>query len=107
MAKLPDYNQTLALRTDPAAVMRATGLLRSFMDADYAHVNAVLEATLQDPDEHALMATFAAMVGLAATAIAGLALADVYPDIDQTLGAVARQLIAGDVPPPTGTTKDT
>ena len=99
---------TLALHTDPAAILRATGLLRSFMAKDYTHVNAILEATLQDPEEGALMRTFAAVVGIATAATASLALANVYgDDEDQVLAALQRQLIVGDVPPPEARTEAT
>jgi hypothetical protein len=90
----------LALPTDPAAILRATGLLRSFCNADYDHVNAIMEAALQDPDDLAIMRTFGALVGIGAVAVASLSLADVYPDEDQALTAIQRQLIAGDAPPP-------
>jgi hypothetical protein len=100
---------TLALHTDPAAILRATGIVRSVCAGDDDHVNAVMEATLDaalgDPDDLALMRTFAALVAMAAVMAAALHLADVYPDIDHALDAIARQLIAGDVPPATG--KDT
>ena len=90
---------TLALRTDLAGLLRATGLLRSFMANDDLHVNAVMEAVREDPD--ALMRTFGALVGIATTAITSLALANVYgDDVDQTLYTIQRQLMRGDVPPP-------
>jgi len=63
-------------------------------------MEATLDAALNDPDEHALMSTFGALVGLAAVMAAALHLADVYGDIDQTLDATQRQLMRGDVPPP-------
>jgi hypothetical protein len=92
---------TLALRTDPAAVLRAIGLLRSYMANDDTHVNAIMEATIEDPDQQSLMRTFSAMFAIAATATASLALANVYgDDEDQILDALQRQLIIGDVTPP-------
>jgi hypothetical protein len=92
---------TIALNTDPASILRATGLLRSFMANDDLHVNAIREAVREDPDEGALMATFAAMVGIAAAAAASLALANVYgDDEEQVLAALQRQLIIGGVTPP-------
>jgi hypothetical protein len=91
---------TLALRTDAADVMRAVGIIRSVCNSDYGHVNAVLEALQEDPDEHALMRTFSALVAVGAVAAASLSLACVYPDEDEALDAIQRQIIAGDVPPP-------
>jgi hypothetical protein len=90
----------LALTTDDAAIMRAVGIVRSFCNKDYTHVNAIMEAALQDPDEQALMRTFSALVAIGAVAAASLSLADVYADEDEALDAIQRQLIAGDVPPP-------
>ena len=92
---------TIELNTDPASILRATGLRRSYMANDDLHINAVMEAVREDPDEQALMRTFSAMFAIAVTATASLALANVFgDDEDQVLDAIQRQLIVGDVPPP-------
>jgi len=91
----------LDLNTDPASVMCAFGLLRSYMVSDDLHINAVMEAVREDPDPQALMRTFSAMFAIAVVATASLALANVFgDDEEQVLAALQRQLTAGDVPPP-------
>ena len=98
----------LDLNTDPASVMCAFGLLRSYMKNDDLHINAVMAAVREDLEEQALMRTFAAMFAIAVVATASLALANVYgDDEDQVLDALQRQLIVGDVTPPDARTEAT
>ena len=92
---------TTALITDGASILRAIGLLRAVMAKDDNHVNAIMEAALEDPDEQALMRTFGALVATARAAIAGLACANANgDDVNQVLTSLQRHLIVGDVPPP-------
>ena len=86
----------LVLVSDAAAVMRATGILRSFIADNDAQLNAWAEVA--DVDLDTLMRTFSALVGIAAL-LTTLARDD-YGDVDQTLYAIQRQLMRGDVPPP-------
>jgi hypothetical protein len=114
---------TLALVTDPAAVLRATGLLRSFCAEDDDHVNAIMQAALDDPGEQTLMRTFGALVeiaGVLADTPSRTTAGDItsvlaappaaHVDITSVLAAVQHQIIgdgalgiheppAGDVPP--------
>ena len=78
-----------------AAMMRATGLVRSFIANDGDHIKAVLMA-----DEDTVSKTFAALVSLAALLAVDLAWTGVSGDVDQTLDDVQRRLISGDITRP-------
>ena len=78
-----------------AAMMRATGLIRSFIANDGDHIKAVLMA-----DEDTVSKTFAALVSLAALLAVDLAWTGVSGDVDQTLDDVQRRLISGDITRP-------
>ena len=78
-----------------AALMRATGLIRSFIADDGDHIKAVLMA-----DEDTVSKTFAALVSLAALLAVDLAWTGVSGDVDQTLDDVQRRLISGDITRP-------
>jgi hypothetical protein len=78
--------------TDPAAVLRATGLLRSYMAGDYSHVNDVLKVMVEDQD--GLLFTFSALAVIAAAAALTIVeIIDVDVDVDQTLTMIASQII--------------
>ena len=78
-----------------AAMMRATGLIRSFIANDGDHIKAVLMA-----DEDTASKTFAALVSVAALLAVDLAWTGVSGDVDQTLDDVQRRLISGDITRP-------
>ena len=78
-----------------AAMMRATGLIRSFIANDGDHIKAVLMA-----DEDTVSKTFAALVSVAALLAVDLAWTGVSGDVDQTLDDVQRRLISGDITRP-------
>ena len=81
-----------------AAMMRATGLIRSFIANDGDHIKAVLMA-----DEDTVSKTFAALVSVAALLAVDLAWTGVSGDIGQTLDDVQRRLISGDITRPEAT----
>ncbi|MBC7541910.1 MAG: hypothetical protein H7338_04190 [Candidatus Sericytochromatia bacterium] len=86
--------------TDSAGVMRATGLLRSFMAADSRHVDAIMAAISDGPTEQTLMDTFGALLAIAVLLTNIVAEDGAFGDVDQTLDAIQRQLIHGDVKRP-------
>ena len=80
---------TTILVSSDAAVVRATGLLKAFIDADDDLVNEILAASLEDPTDQTVYATFGAMVQIAA----GLASTLTNLGVDHPLDDVQRQLI--------------
>ena len=82
-----------------AALMRATGLIRSFIADDGQHIEAVYAAM----DEDAVSKTFAALTALAALLAVDLAWTGDDVDVDQTLDDVQRRLISGDITRPGAT----
>jgi ribosome biogenesis protein Tsr3 len=80
-----------------AAMMRATGLIRSFIANDGDHIKAVL---MTPADEDTVSKTFAALVSVAALLAVDLAWTGVSGDVDQTLDDVQRRLISGDITRP-------
>jgi hypothetical protein len=82
-----------------AAMMRSTGLVRSFIANDGDHIEAVYAAM----DEDAVIKTFAALVSVAALLAVDLAWTGVSGDVDQTLDAIQRRLISGDITRPEAT----
>jgi hypothetical protein len=90
---------TTAIISDPAAIMRATGLLKAFTSHDDPLVNDIMAAALEDPTEQALMRTFGALAQIAGVLADTLARSGAG-DINSVLTTVQRQIIAGDVPPP-------
>ena len=82
-----------------AAMMRATGLIRSFIANDGDHIKAVYAAM----DEDAVIKTFAALVSVASLLAVDLAWTGDYVDVDQTLDDVQRRLISGDITRPGAT----
>jgi hypothetical protein len=90
---------TTVLITDPAAVMRATGLLRALTSNDDRLVFDIMAAALDECGEQALMHTFGALAQIAA-ALADTIARSNAADIDSVLNTVQHQIITGDVPPP-------
>ena len=86
------------LVTDAAAVMRATGLVRSFIARDGHHVNAIMEATLEDTEHDALIKTFTALVGMATLMAIALDNTDAFSDTDQAIDTIQRWLLRDVMP---------
>jgi len=78
-----------ALVSDPASVMRATGMVQAFAAHDDDHLNSVMEATLDGGDETALICTFGSLVWLAAALADRLARAG-GSDVEHVLDSVIR-----------------
>ena len=75
-----------AIVSDAAAVLRATGIIKAYIAADEDHLNAVIQAVIDDTPHNAAC-TFGAMVKIAA------ALAQSAGD-RAALDNIQRQLVA-------------